>query len=453
MGRLDRIRAFYDRHTLAVWAVILAIPVLILVAGLVLAPKTFYDGYVWRDIWGPAVADAHQWSAACLTDEGRVVQGILVEGRASCPQGVAGTPAAEGYTYPSEATYGAILAVSLYLIYTQLFVRRGVRADVGFVFALIPIIALGPLARVLEDANAFCRTGTACDPSFWAYFWISPFEYIQMGFFTVLALLAGLALRDRREAWGPAKQTRVVAGLVAAQVAVILALAWLTRDRLSIPLVPVLPVALVLGGAAGVLAYRHLAHREGGDGGVNPTLLALGLAPAAAALALDLWWMAGNVWSEAAWRGQLYVVPGLVMLAIAGAITLAVYLVGRFGGRKWSTLALYAMPLSVLMLLGHMIDGIATWIATQDPFDMGIPPYGEKHPLSDAFLQLGLGGLGFPLMKFVMIVAIIWLLNREFHREGATDADRNLVGLIQMAIFVLGFAPGVRDVARVVMGI
>src|SRR5581483_6389330 len=101
----------------------------------------------------------------------------------------------------------------------------------------------------------------------------------------------------------------------------------------------------------------------------------------------------------------------------------------------------FALGLNAALVFGHMIDGISTWVALKDPLGFGIPPYSEKHPFSD-FLLRYLGGFLYPLAKLLMILVVVWLLDRE--TEGKEE-DRNMVGLVKMAIFVLGFAPGLRD--------
>jgi uncharacterized membrane protein len=122
--------------------------------------------------------------------------------------------------------------------------------------------------------------------------------------------------------------------------------------------------------------------------------------------------------------------------------------------------AYFLTPLNVGLIAGHMIDAFATFGAVCSRPDgavcsgatfLGIDAYGygEKHPVSEFFLGFA-DGWGFPIMKLALVVLIIVLIDRSAKRG---DEDPNLIGLVKLAVLVLGLGPGLRDIARVAMGV
>ena len=193
------------RETVERNALWVALGAVVLAGGLVavgvqLAPETFYDHFWWEDIWGPLTVDAHQ----CKTDVN--CAGVVA------PHGVR---AKDGYTVTSELTYGLVLAVMLYGIYVGLFRKHRIVADGWFVLGLLPWILLGPVGRVLEDADVFCKAGTRCDPGPFAFVFISPVIYIAIAVCVIAAMLIGLAIEKRR--YGPPRTlTTIVGGVLLA---------------------------------------------------------------------------------------------------------------------------------------------------------------------------------------------------------------------------------------------
>tara|TARA_B100000902_G_scaffold53463_1_gene60223 strand:- start:9172 stop:10509 length:1338 start_codon:yes stop_codon:yes gene_type:complete len=124
------------------------------------------------------------------------------------------------------------------------------------------------------------------------------------------------------------------------------------------------------------------------------------------------------------------------------------------------TKATMAYPVAVLPVAGQLLDGLATWIGI-DAF----PGYGEKHVLSQKVIDGGLWAnekLGlteieildegvwlFTILKLIIGGIIFWfysLANFE-HRQ------QHLRLLIGLALMVVGMAPGLRDVGRLMLGV
>ena len=120
-----------------------------------------------------------------------------------------------------------------------------------------------------------------------------------------------------------------------------------------------------------------------------------------------------------------------------------------------SNKALLAHPMVLGMVFGQLCDGFATMVGI-DMFG-----YGEKHPVSYAVIQFGgrlnesLGldwGEGawlFALVKAVLVGLIVWLFvqMRVEHRQ------QHFRLLIVLAVLIVGLAPGLRDIGRLMLGV
>lgn len=491
----------------------LALAGAVVAVGIQVAPETFYDRFWWEDIYGPLVVDARQCRTA-----------------ATCPglDGPTGVVVKDGYTVTSELTYGVVLATLLYGIYVGIFRRFRIVADGWFVLGLMPWIMIGPLARALEDANLFCKPGTDCDPGVFAYLFISPVIYVHIALYVIPALLLGVWIREHRHE-DPRKLTGIVGGVLALGVAAYALIGFNYASGFS-ALAPLWAIALaaLLAGA-----LFHWRARQG-LASVNLTTFTLGLPFALGCLYLIAKWLSGDIWSRAAWNGNLFYLAGAFIIAMAALSAALVYAASRALGRgafaatwaraggkvsertqnafgKWgaiafiaglllagilpalapvvqdipsreiliplltlggvgallafafshvgrelgrhpSALLVFALGMNVALVFAHMMDGLATWVALEDPIGFGIPQYSEKHPFSEFLLHYW-NGFMFPFVKLVMVLVVAWMLDRETRTSADTLDARNMVGLVKMAIFVLGFAPGLRDVLRLTMGV
>ena len=90
---------------------------------------------------------------------------------------------------------------------------------------------------------------------------------------------------------------------------------------------------------------------------------------------------------------------------------------------------LFDNNMNILALAGQVIDGSATFIATQ------FLNCGEQHPLSEAILNVN--GLLFIVVKVLLVIVILYYVDREIKSE-------NLRGFIKIVIAILGFSTGMR---------
>jgi uncharacterized membrane protein len=82
--------------------------------------------------------------------------------------------------------------------------------------------------------------------------------------------------------------------------------------------------------------------------------------------------------------------------------------------------------------------------------------YSEKHPVSNAVIQFGdsLGILGNGAWLFFLVkAAIISLIIYLFAEMRVERRQQHLRVLIVLAVMIVGMAPGLRDIGRLVLGV
>ncbi|MFH1306766.1 MAG: DUF63 family protein [Candidatus Micrarchaeota archaeon] len=129
-----------------------------------------------------------------------------------------------------------------------------------------------------------------------------------------------------------------------------------------------------------------------------------------------------------------YFAYGIMVVGVALVATVAVSYFVNFRGRE-----------KRLPVFGHALDGAATWIAI-DFFGSGKGAgYFEQHVLSRGIGEAT--GLGFGLFFAVKVLfagAAVWLLSEE--------KDERMRGMALLAIAIIGLAPGLRDLLRMMAG-
>lgn len=156
-------------------------------------------------------------------------------------------------------------------------------------------------------------------------------------------------------------------------------------------------------------------------------------------------WIAGYQWGNSTGvRFDIF----LLITGIVTLITFIVYFFPRLAKSK-KDVFVYQNPLNLSMIVGHMIDGLTSYVSIYDPLNMGLPRYIEKHPASNFLMELW--PPLFPIVKFILIILVIYVFDILYKDELKKYA--NLVGLIKIGILILGFSPGLRDLLRVTMGV
>lgn len=127
-----------------------------------------------------------------------------------------------------------------------------------------------------------------------------------------------------------------------------------------------------------------------------------------------------------------YAVYGLPVLALA---LIPTYLAYRF---------LSSMPLTAIVM-GQALDGAATFFIIDVFSGISGINYFEQHVLSNFIGQIFGTFFAFYLIKVAISFAAAYLIKKE----DMSESDKNYIALILM---IMGFAPGIRDLLRMVVG-
>lgn len=374
----------------------------------VVTPSLVYDHWIWKHYWGPVVADA---------------VGHAVEHN--------GVVANEGYTLVSEFTYGVIVVITLYYLY-RLLKKLDVPVDWGFCLALLPVILFGSFSRVLEDTGYFRIPLT--------YWFISPLIYVQIAMYTLFFLLISWYVENKMKDF-TAMGRLCFPVLILSGVTLVFLFLWSFSDLVAYH---VQPFFVAMGFLFAVSPLLFDACRNKRLSG-SMILFSSGLLLFSPTVMLVFEWMIGNPWGVSSGRR---VDVFYVILTFTTLVTLTVWLIARFSKKK--NAEPYTKPLNLAMVFGHMLDGLTSYFSIYDPLNMGIPVYMEKHPLP-FFLMNSSRGLLFPLLKFVLIMLIIYILDILYRSE--LKDHRRFVNLLKISVFILGTAPGTRNILRVAMGV
>ncbi len=258
------------------------------------------------------------------------------------------------YTLVDTLTYALILIIAVFLIYRWM-QRTGLAFDRRLLFATLPWVVLGGMARVLEDAGML--------PAPWRYLLITPLIFFVLFFFAVVAL-------------------------------------YLCHR--------------ILGSERGIRIYGMI-----------------GLVSAVVVLALLLWHGATVTRLD-------FAVPA-VILGLAAVATAALWALLRYGFR-WEYVSDRVYQ---VLIAGHMLDASAT------SYGIDLHPLGyvEQHVVGSSLIAAtGTGFAMFPLKLLVLIPGIYIL--ELYRREGSATS---FWYLIVLAMIVVGLAPGVRDMMRMML--
>jgi len=177
---------------------------------------------------------------------------------------------------------------------------------------------------------------------------------------------------------------------------------------------------------------------------VNSVVFVGGLILLIPSLYLIARWILGDQWGETTGvRFDVFLLVLVLIILIVGLVYLIAYLF-----RNKEQIAVYKNPLNIAMLVGHMIDGLTSYISIKDPLMMGLA-YSEKHPASNALLNIW--GPLFPIVKFLLIIVVIYVFDILYKKE--LQKYTTLINLLKIGILILGFSPGLRDLLRVTMGV
>jgi len=292
----------------------------------------------------------------------------------------------------------------LFMFIHEILTDWKIKLDDRFVFASVPLLILGGVVRVLEDADSF-------EPPI-QFFFISPLVYGVLVIYGLFILALGVWLSR-----SPLSSLTKGLGLISFAIASYGMWWYFAPGNWLHPST----WALLVFCASALTAefYKGKPLRD--------PVLFFGITSTLTVF-LTYLNLAQNemVNSEMFWN----------TLTIASFLTLIVWFVCQVVIEKPLN------PLYVLLYFGHFVDGSATYL--------GIDQYGytEKHVLPDFFIEyFGTAFVMLPL-KFLVVTGIIYALESEQSKE----EEPQLVALLLMFLLALGLGPGTRDVLRIMFG-
>ena len=403
---------------------------LVVIGGLIFAPEIFWDDFVKVYIWDPIVKDAGKSGDA-------------------------------GYTAVNTAVYIATMIAAV-IAFQALFRKWQLPVDDKMVWALIAWVVLAPVLRVMEDADYFKE---GIDVLF-----ISPLIHIHLAAWLILSAVIGHIGRKNHLSM----LTMLLVAYIAFTGLLVLPSAH-THDTGH---------AWILGGSiAGAVMIAVVIHNTWNWHEIPRAMLAF---------AFGLITMGLGHWAQLAYthglmtgcatKRQPNTLAVLVAVVLPAIITWIVWRRGeedlmqlRLTGNEVGVIpdgmsieewenedrsshpvemltprGILATPMVAGMLFGQLCDGLATMIGI-DYFE-----FSEKHPLSDAVIQFG-DSLGihaegawlFFLVKATLAGLIVWMFS-ELRIE---SRQQHLRVLIVLAVMIVGMAPGLRGIGRLILGV
>ena len=404
---------------------------LILIGGLIFAPEIFWDDFVKIYIWDPIVKDAGESGDA-------------------------------GYSQVNTIVY-ILTMVAAVIAFQALFRKWQLPVHDNMVWALMSWVVLAPVLRVLEDADYF---GEGIDVLF-----ISPLIHIHLAGWLILSAVIGKISNNNH--------ISLLSMLLVAYVAF--------TGFLVLPNVHIHETGrfwILFGSVLGGLTIAAVLHNTWGWDAISRSILAF--ASGLIVMGLGHWvQLYKTPWAQDSGlmpRDNDIIWPVLVVVVIPLIITWAVWKMGeedlaqlRLTGnevgvipdklslKEWESEDRSAHPVEILtpkgilatpmvagMIFGQLCDGLATMVGI-DYFG-----YSEKHPLSDAVIQfggsldiLGEGAWLFFLVKASLVTLIVWM----FSQMRVESRQQHLRVLIVLAVMIVGMAPGLRDIGRLILGV
>ena len=421
--------------------------------GLVLMPETVWDDGLRPIIWEPIQQDA-------------------------------GAQGDAGYSYQNTAIYTFGLLASV-VVFQALFRTLQLPADDKMMIALIAWVCLAPIFRVLEDGDFF--------PSSIDWLLISPIIHLHLAAWLIgIGFISHLIGKEWDSVDGDIGELNIRIRLVPLLcLALLFMWALLFRPGYSEHDMGLMWVVIGLGIGFASLIFAVHTTRDW------PTITRglLAFAVGACFVGLGHWaqlaatpWVQESVQESGRLPNEVVLWPALVVLGIPGIVCAVLYRIGKDDARQlkltgfeagvlpegisiksWETeektvanhpieqlsnKALLASPLVLAMVFGQLCDGFATMVGI-DYFN-----YSEKHPLSDAVIQYG-GGISdsigwdvegawlFAIVKAILVGTIAYI----FVEMRVENRQKHLRLLIVLAVLIVGLAPGIRDIGRLMLGV
>ena len=439
----------------AIW---FAVAVLTIVSfGLIFANELFWTDGLKPIVWDPIVKDA-------------------------------GSAGDAGYSPENTALYATTVLFCV-MILQAIFRKMSLPADDRMMYALISWVILAPVLRVLEDSDFF---NSDID-----WLLISPIIHIHLAIWLILTGFVAHKLASKWDGSTEDSDREKSRTVLFITLGLLLFLHWSLLYQPSYSTHPDIKMFwIILSFPTALYCLFFLIVRTADWPALTRGLIAFG--SAASVLGVFHWFQfIASPWQQESGRlvESQPLWPALIVLGLPALVCTFLYRYGRDDARhikltnyqpgvlpagitlkSWedagekvsqhpveqlSRKALMANPMVLAMVFGQLCDGFATMVGI-DLFG-----YGEKHPVSDAVIQFGIGiadsfGIEplmesanppgawlFAIVKAGLVAAIVWL----FVEMRVERRQIHLRMLIVLAVLIVGLAPGLRDIGRLTLDV
>ena len=399
-----RIKEIFEKNNFLFWSIIILIPLVIITVGCIIFPEIFWDKFIWKYYWGPIEADA----------KGESVDGIKA-----------------GYNVVNTITYALFLTLFLFGFYILL-KKLKVAADIFFLFAVSPFIVLGAVYRVLEDSELFKKP--------FIYLFISPIIYVIIALITIFFLLVSVYVDKEFEKRGLKHGIIILVGFI-----IFLDFGYifiyLFMDKYFNYLIH--PFWMILVSNAMIILRLLIYSRLKKIFDTNAVLFTGGSIMLSLGFYYIGHWLFFDQWGDGGSGVKLHVLPIIIILSVVA--TFILFLITESISKKYSNFYIFSLGINIALIYAHFLDATATFI--------GIDYYGysEKHVLPNFLISLFDTAIIMFVLKAVVICLVIYLIDIVYKEE--LKDNELLIGLVKIFVFILGFAPGCRDMIRLAMGV
>ncbi len=115
----------------------------------------------------------------------------------------------------------------------------------------------------------------------------------------------------------------------------------------------------------------------------------------------------------------------------------------RLFARRRTFLGRLFSPMNQLILGAHLLDASATFTA------LTLYGYVEQHVLPRALFPL-FGPISMFILKIAVVLPVLWIIDSY---SGESERDRNFKNFLKLVVLILGLAPGLRDLIRLMVGV
>jgi uncharacterized membrane protein len=410
-SKMNSFYSFYHKHTLKIWLAIIIIPIIIFTLGTIFLPEIFYDQVIWPYFWGTIEADAQDQSYGDVT---------------------------EAYNPVNTMVYAFIVIIVLYWAY-RLFKHFRIKIDEKFILAIVPYVLIGGLSRTLEDAELFYSPAV--------YFFIAPLIYIFIGLVVIGFILLSVLVVNYSKKHG-LYYGRIIVGFIFVGLSVFYLITYfLIYDQFSYFLHPIYPV--IFSGVMFPIFWKYFDLKKRLE--IWAIMLLLGVWFLLINLFIIFQWRTIPAWNDAYSAvnpGKSVELQPFAFVLVFGLTCLfvgLVYVIVRILIPKYPSLKPFIIGVNLILFFGHFLDASATFVA------IDYYRYVEKHVLPNFLIELFNSAVVMYVLKALLIILVIYFIDILYKED--FKKNPTMVGLVKIAVLVLGLAPGTRDLMRLAIGV